>query len=261
MQIPESIKKLISDEEYRIDDIGLSGSSVLVFRDKVLKIQPKNGESENEYRIMSWLGGKIPVPEVIGYETHDDLSFLLMSRCEGEMSCSDRFMRDTKKQVKLLADALKTLWSVDISDCPSDMKLEQKLSLARYNVEHGLVDTENVQPDTFGENGFKNPEELLKWLYENCPREELTLSHGDFSLPNIFLNENGVAGYIDLGKTGAADKWCDIALCYRSLSNNYAGRYSGQTYSGLDDLMLFKELGIEPDWEKIRYYILLDELF
>jgi len=25
--------------------------------------------------------------------------------------------------------------------------------------------------------------------------------------------------------------------------------------------MLFEEMGIGPDWEKIRYYILLDELF
>lgn len=170
-------------------------------------------------------------------------------------------MHNTKTQVKLLADALKMLWSVDISACPSDAGLDKKLSLARYNVEHGLADTENVQPSTYGENGFKNPEELLSWLYENRPDEELTLSHGDFCLPNIFLNDSGVTGIIDLGKTGIADKWCDIALCYRSLSNNYDGRYSGQAYSGLDDLMLFKELGLMPDWEKIRYYILLDELF
>ncbi len=87
------------------------------------------------------------------------------------------------------------------------------------------------------------------------------LSHGDYCLPNIFGIQEKITGYIDLGKTGIADKWCDIALCYRSISHNYSGRYSKKTYSGYDDLLLFHELDIEPNWEKIRYYILLDELF
>ena len=123
---------------------------------------------------------------------------------------------------------------------------------------------ENVEPDTFGEDGFRDPEELLAWLYENRPEEELVLSHGDYCLPNIFGRKDEITGFIDLGKTGIADKWCDIAICYRSLSHNYSGRY-GQRFdvvcSEYDDRQLFRELGVEPDWEKIRYYILLDELF
>jgi len=93
------------------------------------------------------------------------------------------------------------------------------------------------------------------------PEEEQVLSHGDFCLPNVFGMKERVSGYIDLGKMGIADKWCDIALCYRSMSHNYSGRYHGRSYTDFDDLLLFRELGIEPDWEKIRYYILLDELF
>lgn len=143
----------------------------------------------------------------------------------------------------------------------SDWSLKNKLAEARYNVENRLVDMDNVEPNTFGECGFHNPEALLQWLYENQPEEELVLSHGDYCLPNVFFQNNEVSGYIDFGKTGIADKWCDIALCYRSLSHNYSGRYHGQAYSGFDDLLLFKELGIDPNWEKVRYYILLDELF
>ncbi len=89
----------------------------------------------------------------------------------------------------------------------------------------------------------------------------LRLSHGDFCLPNLFFHQNRVSGYIDLGKTGIADKWCDIALCYRSLSHNYTGKYHNRDYGRFDDRLLFRELGIWPDWDKIRYYILLDELF
>ena len=35
----------------------------------------------------------------------------------------------------------------------------------------------------------------------------------------------------------------------------------GYAYTDYDESLLFHELGITPNWEKIRYYILLDELF
>ena len=261
MRLPEKIHKWISDEAYRADEIGMSGSSVLIFEDKVLKIQDRSKESENEYRMMLWLQKKLPVPQVLAYEIVDQESYLLMSKCSGKMTCEEEYMRSPEAQVKVLAEGLKKLWQVDIADCPGDWNLQNKLAAAREQVEMGLVDMDNVEPDTFGEKGFRSPEDLLQWLYDHQPKEELVLSHGDYCLPNIFGEGNGVSGYIDLGRTGIADKWCDIALCYRSLSHNYTGRYHGHAYPAYDDMLLFRELGIEPDWEKIRYYILLDEFF
>lgn len=261
MQLPAKISNLILEKDYQTDTIGMSDSSVLIFSDKVLKIQPCSEESENEYRMMLWLQGRLPVPQVLVYETWEDKSYLLMSKCSGEMAYGEVYMQKPELVTKLLANGLKKLWNVTLSDCPADWRLKHKLERARENVEQGLVDLDNVEPDTFGENGFRNPEALLQWLYDNQPREELVLSHGDYCLPNIFGTDSEPTGYIDLGKTGIADKWCDIALCYRSLSHNYSGKYHGRVYQGFDDMSLFKELGIEPDMEKIRYYILLDELF
>lgn len=268
LQIPSKIVSLISDRTYRTDDIGMSDASVLLFQDMVLKIQKDDEEAENEYRMMTWLRGKLPVPEALAFEKDGQKSWLLMSRCPGEAACSEKYMRNPNKQVELLAQGLKNLWHIDIADCPSDCRLKHKLAQASYIVEHGLVDMENTEPGTFGEKGFQSPAKLLQWLYDNQPEEEPVLSHGDFCLPNIFFAEdttectNGSQiSYIDLGKTGIADKWCDIALCYRSLSHNYSGAYHGKTYDGLDDELLFRELNLTPDWDKIRYYILLDELF
>lgn len=260
MIFPEKIKKILGEESYRLDRIGMSAASVFIFEDKVLKVQKCSKEAENEYRMMLWLQEKLLVPKVYAYETLGGKSYFLMSKLNGEAACDEKYMKNPGLQVKLLAKGLQNLWSIDITDCPSDSGLENKLAQAKYNVENNLVDLDNVEPDTFGEKGFKNPGELLKWLYDNKPEEELVLSHGDYCLPNVIFKDNNV-GYIDLGKMGVADKWCDIALCYRSLSHNYNGRYNGQDYSGLNDLLLFEELGIKPDWEKIKYYILLDELF
>ena len=86
------------------------------------------------------------------------------------------------------------------------------------------------------------------------------LSHGDFCLPNVFFNDGAVSGYLDLGFCAVADRYQDIALCYRSLSHNADGSY-GPVYPNVRPEKLFDALQVKPDWEKIRYYILLDELF
>ena len=133
--------------------------------------------------------------------------------------------------------------------------------MARYNVEHDLVNMDNVEPDTFGENGFQSPAHLLDWLEHNKPEEDIVLSHGDYCLPNIFIKDGKISGFLDLGKTGCADRYQDIALCYRSLKHNYEGKYGDRTYERFDPDSLFDQLGIAPNWDKIRYYTLLDELF
>lgn len=264
MLLPKKIRDLVGEEDYAVDQVGMSGSSVFLYGNKVLKVQDNDEEAENEYRMMRYLYGKLPVPTVYAHEIADGKSYLLMGKCVGQMACSHAYMQNPSVLCKLLADGLKKLWAVDISDCPSRQGLAHKLVRAEYQVKNHLVDLENVDPGTFGENGFRDPSELLEWLCQNMPEEELVLSHGDYCLPNLFGIQDKVTGFIDLGKTGIADKWCDIALCYRSLSHNYSGKYregKGGAYPEFDALDLFGELGMEPDWEKIHYYILLDELF
>ena len=259
--IPDSIKKELKNETYDLDSVGLSGSSILLFSDKVLKIQDNSDEADHEVRAMQWLEGHLSVPKIIVHEFSGNKSYLLMTRAVGQMSCSEYYLDDSEKLTSMLAQALHELWKIDISDCPLDRSLERKLEMARYRVKNNLVDMENVEPDTFGPDGFEDPEALLQWLIAHKPTEELVLSHGDFCLPNIYIEDEKKISFIDLGRTGVADKWQDIALCYRSLKYNYDGKYGGKEYPGYEPNMLFDKLGLAPDWEKIRYYILLDELF
>lgn len=266
LELPEGIRKYLPDETYETDHTGMSDSSVLLFQDKVLKIQKNTAEAENEYRMLQWLSDRLPVPGIYAHEVQDGMSFLLMEKCSGKMACDEKYMLNPALQVETLARGMHLLWATDISDCPCSQRLKYKLEQARFNVEHNLVDTENSQPDTYGKNGFQDPTALLNWLYENQPEEELALSHGDFCLPNVIIDDDSsrkknVIQYIDLGRSGIADKWCDIALCYRSLTNNYNGSYGTGARPGFDGQLLFQKLGVAPDWDKIRYYILLDELF
>ncbi len=260
MEIPRKIQDIIGNKSGIQDNIGLSGASVYIFEEMVLKIQNNSKEADNEYTMMLWLNQKLPVPKIIEYDKTNKYSYLLMSKCPGVTACSDAMMTSPKQQSELLARALEEIWDVDWKDCPSDCSLDNKLLQAEYNVCNGLINVSDCEQETFCKHGFSSPETLLYWLKENKPEEELFLSHGDFCLPNVFFENGELSGLIDLGRMGVADKWCDIALCYRSLRNNYNGRYTGHRLSGYDESYLFNALQINIDWDKIRYYMLLDEL-
>ena len=261
-KIPTIIAEYIKGFDYKSDSIGMSGSTILLFDRMVLKIEKVSRSSENEIKLIEWLDGKLPVPKIIERSTQDEYSFLLMSRLNGEMTCSDNNLRNMDATVKVLANALKMLWEVDISDCPCSNNVPEKLMQAKYNIENNLVDMDDFNPETFTTEGFKDIDDLYNFLDKNRPTEDIVFSHGDFCLPNIFIENGKVSGFLDLGNAGTADRWQDIALCVRSLRYNYVD-YAG--YDESDYLkykeLLFRELGIEPDEEKIRYYVLLDELF
>lgn len=259
--LPEELQKMVAGQPFRLDNVGLSGSRVLLFEDKVLKIRPAAGGTRSEHTMMRWLDGKLPVPRCLYHTVENGVSYLLMTKIHGKMSCDEEYTQNPEALVRILAEGLKGLWQVDISNCPVKWDLDNKLAAAKAYVDQGSVDMANVEPETFGEGGFQSPLHLLEWLSDHRPEEDLVLSHGDFCLPNIFIAGGKLAGFIDLGRTGVADRWQDIALCYRSLKHNYSGAYSGKAYSGFDPDLLFEALELEPNWEKLNYYILLDELF
>lgn len=259
--LPHNIEKLLHGKEYKADDIGMSNARVMVFDDCVLKVSPYQKQNDESVEVMRWLEGKLPIPKILCYETDSEYQYLIMSRVTGKMSCDEYYMQRPKELVAGLAEAINMLWSIDVTGCPRIRDIDTELAEARFRVENNLVDIENVEPATYGKEGFKDPEDLLHWLEANKPDYEPVLSHGDLCLPNIFLDNGKVSGFIDLGDTGVGDKWRDIALCYRSLRWNSEGVYGGNVYPDVNSQMLFDTLGIEPNMEKLRYYILLDELF
>lgn len=261
IELPRSMKEIIGDRHYAQDTIVMSGAQVICYDDYVLKIEQLSEEAENEYQMMAWLADKLPVPHVVCYEKDESRSYLLMSKLTGEMSCATTLMEKPKQLVEMLADGLKMLWKIDITTCPYSNSIDNKLRQAEIRVKQNLIDIEDTETETFGDSGIRSPKELLQWLKDNRPSEELVFSHGDYCLPNIFVNDNKINGFIDLGRSGVADKYQDIALCYRSLKHNFDGTHGGKVYLDFNAASLFIELGIVPDWEKINYYILMDELF
>jgi aminoglycoside phosphotransferase len=235
------------------ETIGCSQAEIYRFissdKNLYLKVEKVNPQFTHEQKMMHWLQGRLPVPKIIAQCQEAGYDYLLMTEAIGEMACSEKYLNYPEILVRLLAEGIKMLQAIDISDCPFDTTLKHKLHAARDRIEKGQVDMTDWEETTL----FNSPKELYDYLVANQPKEEIVFSHGDYCLPNIFFAEETVTGFIDLGRAGIADKWQDIALCVRSLEHNLKGK----DYSGL----LFEYLGIQPNYEKIRYYILLDELF
>lgn len=261
-KLPEEIYGLVKGLEYKENDLGMSDSKVYVFQDKVLKIEKVSEFTRNSVKIMKWLYGKLPCPEVLSYVEEENISYTLMTLIKGKMLCDEEFLNNPERLLDYAVKAIKLLWSVDIKDCPCCNNIDHALSVAEYNVENNPVDIENVESETFSAGAFDNPEALLKWLKENKVEEHFVFSHGDLSLPNIFVEDGKITGFIDLGLSGKADMWQDLAICWRSIKHNFEGKYNGgHPYPGINPDMLFEKLGVQKDSEKLKYFLLMDELF
>lgn len=202
---------------------------------------------KREAEMMKWLQGKLKCPCVLEYGEQDTIEYLLMGELKGWHI--DEFANQPLQYISYLAKAIKQLWSVDINDCNFDSRIDFRLAELRYLLDNNLadVDLSNWQQTI----GFTEPEELYKWLCDNKPLEELVFSHGDIGA-NFFVADDEIYFY-DLARCGVADKWLDIAFCVRDIREYY----SDTEYEN----KFFELLGIEPDYEKINYYILLDNMF
>lgn len=200
---------------------------------------------KRETDVMQWLSGKLIVPRVIDFGFENNREFVVMSELKG-MHIDD-LKDDPEKYIAHLAKAVKLIQSVDISDCPFDSSVNVRLSELQYLMQNGLASFDDWEPET----EFTDPDELYKWLCKNKPlREELFFSHGDLTA-NFFVDGSNYYFY-DLGRAGIADKWLDIAFCIREIRAFGDKKLENK---------FFQLLNLEPDYEKIEYFMLLDEMF
>lgn len=172
------------------------------------------------------------------------------------------WLRTPDRLLNRVADALHTLWRVDVTACPFLRTPKNQLCLAAANVHDGKVDLENVEPETFGPEGFSSPDELQCWPQSHRHNADLMFSYGYLSLPNWMLNPGSPPSFIDLGRSGVGDRWDDIAIVHRSLTANWKDHYVREVRFDAYALpMLLNRLNISPDEEKLRYFLLMDELF
>jgi kanamycin kinase/aminoglycoside 3'-phosphotransferase-3 len=228
---------------------------VVQYGDLVLKIEDDHAESRREHEMLAWLQGRLPVPSIIASTMDHGRRYLLTSRLPGRMACAKENLADITNLIDVLADALRLLWEVDTTSCPQRRTLDTVLVEVEHRLNHGQIDMDDVD-SIWVPKRFPTLASALTWLNHNRPVEDLVFSHGDCCLPNLFVTDGRLCGVLDLGRSGIADRYQDIALLLRSLRYNLGHRWD-ERY----EMRLFDRLGCKPDRHKITYYTLLDEFF
>ena len=252
-ELIDSVKSFIEGAKLEEISIGCSDSQVFKINKEentyFLKVS-KKGILTKEYEKLKWLEGKLLVPKIELYESTDENEYLITESLEGEMVCSDYYLNNPDEGIKVIVEAFKNIYSVNINNCPFDTSINYKLELVENNVKNNLLDIDIIDKKVLDK--FGSVENILKFLQDNKFYDELCFSHGDMSLPNVFASKDKFTGFIDVGECGKADKWFDLAICEKSIRRNYGEEYVQKFYD---------ELGIKPEREKIDYYILIMELY
>ncbi len=205
----------------------------------------------DEYARLRWLAGRWAVPQVVGYADTEAGAWLLTTALPGRAAYG--WLGDHPEQrevaVRSIAAFLRQLHAEPIDTCPFNAALPLRRAAAAANFETGLVDLDDLDPEREGWSG----EQLWAHFESLLPLEaDPVVTHGDFSLDNIFLDADGaVTGCLDVGRVGVADRYQDLAILWHSL------REFGDD---LADTML-ASYGVALDRKKIDLHLVLDEFF
>jgi aminoglycoside phosphotransferase len=205
---------------------------------------------QNGYLNYKWLEEKVPIPSVKFYHQFANYEILCISELPGH-TLEEYFGKiDENEIIRRYATSLKLLHSLNIDKDALFQNLDKKLSKAKYNLDNGLVEISELQPDNQSYNLIALFEKLLAIKPTN---HELVFTHGDYCFDNIKYDNDRLSGYIDIGSGGVADKYQDIALAVRNIQDNFNRELVN---------LFYKEYGIdEINKDKIEFYILLDEFF
>lgn len=203
----------------------------------------------DEAKRLKWLGKFIKVPTVKRIRSSDEGRVLVvLSEVAGSPSHLARLSRP--KRVELLAEALREIHAIPITDCPFKNTLAKELAEAQRRCQSPKLDVVEFEKET---NGL-SPVLALEWLKRNRGMiEEITFTHGDYCLPNVMLNKGKIEGVLDWGIAGVADLHRDLMAMLESIEFNLGKKW---THWFLDAYGM-----PQPDTDRIHYYWLLDRFF
>jgi len=254
--LPPALARIISGYEWRQNNLGFSTAQVfrLEASDKnslYLKIDARASKFSlrQERRRLDWLGNRLPAPEVLLFTADENHEYLLLSEIPGTDASHDFLKNDIPRIVEQLVSGLKMIHAVPIENCPFDERNESKIESVRKLVGNNLIDEDDFEEIHRG----KTAADLFRETLAAEPfDEDLVFTHGDYCVPNVILENGRLSGFVDWGNAGIADRFHDLALLTRSITDNFGAEYEAS---------IFAAYGIAPDWKKIRFYQLLDEFF
>ena len=246
--LPDAIRRAIGAAPLEPVTVGRSEADVWrVGAEFYLKASADAGALAAEVARLEWLVSRVTVPTIVEFVRTDARAYLLTRALPGVAAHQYRGM--PRRCVELLAEGLRAWHRLPVDACPFDARLATMVAQARANAEAGRVDETDFDSSRIGRTAL----DLLAELAATQPgNEDLVVAHGDYCLPNIVIDGDRVAGFVDVGRAGVSDRYRDLAIAARSIEYNIGGEWVAP---------FFTAYGLEPDSRRIAFYQLLDEFF
>lgn len=211
---------------------------------------------DHEAARLRWMKQReLRVPVVSAYTRSGAAEYLLLEELPGVPASDAVWTSRVPELVTALGTGLAHLHRASTAGCPFDQRIARQVEEARLRLASGAV-----REDDFDEiRAGRRATDLFTELISSVPHgEDLVLGHGDFCLPNVILRDAPrghveVAGFVDCGRAGVADRHQDLALAVRSILRNIG---PGWVQPFLD------AYGMPiPRPEMLSFFTLLDEFF
>lgn len=193
---------------------------------RFVKWQPHSPEISlhDEAIRMRWARDFLTVPEVVSHGSDANGQWLVTAAIPARSAVADEWIARPDIAVAAVGRGLRDLHdALPVSQCPWSWGPAERIAGAR-------------------DRGIRVPADL-----ENAPHvDRLVVCHGDACCPNTLLDDHGdVAGHVDLGSLGVADRWADITVAAMSTLWNYGPGWSDH---------LLAAYGVTPDPVRMDYY-------
>lgn len=257
--LPGCLSAVLADYDWSRDTIGESGGAVFRLHGKAdspdyyLKhgVDTVADDITNEMTRLCWLAGRMPVPSIVHFVRTPMEAWLLMEALPGKTAYQMLEASDDNHLaiVDALAAFLRRLHAIPARECPFNSDHSYRLTRARARIEAGLVDVYDFDDERKGWTAGQ-VWDAIQSLHPFAPDPVVT--HGDFSLDNLLMQNGEVVGCIDVGRLGIADRYQDLATIWNGL---------GEFDSSLQQRH-WQQYGIpNVDARKLEFHLLLDELF
>jgi aminoglycoside 3'-phosphotransferase-1 len=257
--LPASLASQTIGYRWARDTVGMSGAAVYRLWGKsgepnlYLK-HGRDGIAEDiagEAERLRWLRGRLSAPALRTFVAEPGEAWLLTEALPGRAAW--QVMTAHPAQQDALAEAIAAfllqLHAIPAAQCPFDASASLRLAEARWRLDAGLVDEAGFDDARQGWTAHRAWDEMITL---RPPPAEPVVTHGDFSLDNLLVEDGKVTGCIDLDRLGVADRYQDLAIIWNNL---------GEFGPDLRQRFL-RAYGIaEPDERSLAFYLMLDEMF
>jgi aminoglycoside phosphotransferase len=203
-----------------------------------------------EVRNLRSLSQILPVPAVIDFQDDGSEAQLTMEGLSGVPLHEAYPLLGRQATLSLVAEILATLWRAPAISRPSVLgSVQEELEDVRLLIEQQLIDNDGFE----AASGGKTPGTLYQEILTQFASHDTdVISHGDFCLPNILVDDDGRWRLIDLGKAAFGDRFRDLSTIEVSLARNVDA-------DALRDLMAMLGIDLnETARTKMRTYTNID---